>query len=348
MLSLNKLQDLLNIQNCTIKKVYEYDGLCMFIEIANYTTHDIFLMYIPSKYDIPTKDFPNVYTIKELEDNTDNEDEMNNIYNTIDLEIDVNDDENLKKNLEEKYNKEIKLNTKKTEDLAYLDNIKEQVRRVRYCIKNTDYKVAIQYDKYIVCLRRNDDIDKFITNEENTSSILKLLIVTDLEMFYMNKTKTLNDIHLIQEGIINVIQDLKVSHEKIFDQLVIKEKGINSKLKQIDVKVTTYNSEIKQLSALLDRINIIDENIRKENDKLIVKYKNDNNLSSDIEYAHIKNKHEKDLNNILKIKQKLIKNITEIKNQKNNTYLQIDKLLFENNILLNTVINNMKKISKYA
>jgi len=345
MLSLKKLEELLYTENCSLKRVYAYRGSCMFLEVANYNSHDVFLLYIPSKYDIPAKGYPNVYHIKEFEGVDKNQ--VEGMYNTIDLDIDLDDEDNLKQNLEDKYKKELNLDIN-DEDLSEIDNIKEQVDRIRHCIKNTEYKVAIEFKKYIVCLRRNDDVDAFVIQDVKDSEVLKLLIVTDLEMFYNKPKKTLSDISVIQKGIITLIEDMKKSHEKIFEQLITKEKGVNNKLKQIDIRAKLYDSEISKLSELLQRVNGIDVNIREEYSKLKKKYRGTSNLNSDIQYSHIRNKYDNELKKIMKIKQRLVNSIIVIKNYRYNTYLHIDKLLFENNVLLNTVINNMKKISKYA
>lgn len=345
MLSLKKLEELLYSQNCSIKRVYSYEGNCMFLEVANYNSHDVFLLYIPSKYEIPAKNHPRIHTIRDFEKKQSSDSE--GMYDTIDLEIDINDEDNLKQNLEDQYKKELDLDIN-DEDLSDIDNIKEQVERIRHCIKNTDYKVAIEFKKYNVCLRRNDDVDVFVVDDADDSDVLRLLIVTDLEMFYNKPKKTLSDISFIQKGIIRLIENMKKSHEKIFEQLIAKEKSVNNKLRQIDVTTRHYDNEIDKLVNVLDRVNVIDINMRNEYNKLKSKYNTNTNLTSDIQYSHLKSKYENEFDKIMKIKQKLVGHILVIKNYRYNTYLHIDKLLFQNNVLLNTVVNNMKKISKYA
>ena len=347
MLSIKKIEELLNSQNCSVSKIYTSENLVIFLEIINYSNHDVFILYIPSKYDVSPKGFKNVYEIKEISSENKDEEEPN-LYDNIELDIDINDDENLKKNLEEKYNKELSLDIDE-KDFPKLEAVKDQINRMKNCIKNTDYKLLVQIGKFIICLRRNDDIDTFcIQDYNNENDMLKLFIVTDLEMFYINKVKTLTDINTIQKGIIKLIEDLKKSHEKVFRQLIAKERKINEQLKKIDENHKNYNTQISNIDTLLKRVNTIDDNIYQEHLFTLKKYKLGNqSINSDIELSHVKNKYESKRKTIANIKKQLIETIVTLKNKRNNVYLQTDKLLFQNNILLNSVINNMKKISNY-
>ena len=69
-----------------------------------------------------------------------------------------------------------------------------------------------------------------------------------------------------------------------------------------------------------------------------------NVLHDDIEKSHIINKYNKDLSDIQKLKEEIIKTLFKLKNKKDDTMLNIDKIFFDNNVMVECVIKNFSQL----
>ena len=96
-LSINKLEKIIAEQGMLIKNIYTISELCVYIELINLHSAETAFIYIPSKYEITTNNYNNVYPLHYLEISEDgcipsdyttdiNEDELEDNYNEITIE----------------------------------------------------------------------------------------------------------------------------------------------------------------------------------------------------------------------------------------------------------------------
>lgn len=350
MLSLKKLDQLLKEYNCGIKTIYTYKGYCMFIEVVSFNTANIFILYIPSKYDIDAKNYSNTYEIKEFNKEEEEDIErIKNSYSEIELDIDINENVDIKDKLEDKYKKKINLSSI-NEDIVVINNTKEQLKRLIYCIENTDYKLGVKYKDYLTCVRRNDDIETYKIKEyEEGDSSYYFYIVIDLELLYSKKNNSVQDINKIYNGICKIMHKNHNSHKDVFEKLIESERDIHSNLEKISVKISLFDGMLKRSYALLDNINSIQKNMNKEKEEFLKKNQTqENTLDNDIYNSHQLHKFNTEYAKVENIKKEIVTNIAAINHAKENIFLNIDKILFDNNVMLNNVINNVKKISTFS
>ena len=93
MLSLRKLENLLAEKNFIIKTLFTSGGTLVYVEIFNLNNADLFLLYIPSKYEIEIaeEEMNNAYKIKNIDIN---EEEMENILRNYDVVSNIDVREN--------------------------------------------------------------------------------------------------------------------------------------------------------------------------------------------------------------------------------------------------------------
>jgi len=144
-----------------------------------------------------------------------------------------------------------------------------------------------------------------------------------------------------------IIKNIQNSHENIFRQILNNERDTLKQFSKISNRMKQYDSNIKLLTDTFNRIVSIETKIRDELNKNLKLVKTDG-VNADIKLARLNSYYEDDINVLTKHKQDIIKLIINLKNAKYDTYLQMDAVLFENNVLLNKVTNNMKKMSKYV
>lgn len=359
MLSLNKLENLLVSKNIIINKIFVIDNLCVYIEVLSTLNGNMFLLYIPSKYDIKTDDRDDVYKISIIEDinNVDNiieeyGDEPDNLdiekkYNEVDLDIKIEKKSNIAGILEENYNRPINLQNI-IKNKKELQNINRQLRRIKFCTQNIKYKVSIRYKNYLLCVKKDDSIQCFMIKQYTGKKTYNMMIIVDLETFY-NSMDTINtDINTIQEGIFKVLDKNQESNIKTFSKILQEEKNIINIIEIIYNKKKEYNIYIQKLENMLNILNTSEKNIFEQIKNTEQKYKNKDGLHSDIEKSHIISNFNNDLEKILNIKQEIIKNITDIKLRKEDLFLFTDKFLFDNNVLIDTLFKNINKMIQYV
>ena len=79
------------------------------------------------------------------------------------------------------------------------------------------------------------------------------------------------------------------------------------------------------------------------------KYKNpslNKGLHNDIDRSHQTSKLEKEISDIQKIKEEIVKALFELKSKKEDTMLMVDKIMFDNNVMIECVIRNFSELEK--
>jgi hypothetical protein len=358
MLSLNKLESLLSTKSIIINKVFIIDNLCVYIEVICTSNGNMFLLYIPSKYQIKPDSRSDIYKISFIDD-IDNVDdivqdygeepdnlEVEKKYNEVDLDIKIDSKNDIAGILEDNYKRPINLKDLR-KDKKDLQNIMRQLSRLKFCTQSIKYKIGIKYKNYLSCIRKDDSIDCYIIKKFTGKNYYKMMIIVDLETFYNNLDSINNDINTIQEGIFKVLDKNHFSHTRTFDKLLQEEKDVVKTMNEIYEKKKEYTSNILKLENILETINQSEKNIFQQINIAQEKYSKKDGLHSDIEKAHVMEKYNTDLEKVINLKQEIIKTIMEIKLKKEDLFLFTDKFLFDNNVLIDTLFKNITKMSKY-
>jgi hypothetical protein len=359
MLSLNKLENLLATKSIIINKVFIIDNLCVYIEVICTVNGNMFLMYIPSKYDIKPDNRDDIYKISFIDDinNVENVveeygDEPDNLevekaYHEVDIDVKIENKTNIAGILEDNYKRPINLKDMKR-DKKDLQNITRQLNRLKFCTQSIKYKLGIKYKNYLTCIRKDDSIDCYLIKKFTGKSVYKLSIIVDLETFYDNIDSINTDINTIQEGVFKVLDKNHISHTRTFSKLLQEEKDIVKVMNDIYEKKKEYNTHTAKLEKILHTINISEKRIFEQIAEAEEKYSKRDGLHSDIEKSHVLAKYNSDLEKVINLKQEIIKTIMELKMKKEDLFLYTDKFLFDQNVLLDTLFKGIAKISQYV
>lgn len=364
MLSFKKLENLILSKGFIIDTIFIIDGYITYLEVSSLKNVENFILYIPTNYDIKVDDnISNVYKIKNIEINEqgefvknciedpDNVDIENN-YNEIDLEFkpEYESQNSLEDHLKDNYNRPINLKDHKKEDINQCKYIFNQLSRLKFCTQNLKYKLTILYKNYLCCIKRDDTLTCFmIKGNYNFSDSKKLFVTLDLEILFKdNEKKILNDIRTIRESIYKILNNNQSKHIKILSDMISEINKVNLYSENILAKSKKYDEYINKLQSLFDNNQKAEENIILKLASIKEEYSDPNKsgLRYDIEKSHLVSKHEKELDDIENNRNKIIKNITDIKLTNENIILEVDKILFDNIIMINSIINNMQKLSK--
>lgn len=363
-LSLTKLEKLLVNNSFTITKIFTVDDYCVYIELLSNSTADVTMMYIPSKYNIKAPpssitwpltyididengEIPETYT--EEKDNFDLEQQYDEV--TLDLAVNLDKQKNIEDHLKESYNYPVSLKDISKTDKTALREIFRQLRRLKFCVQNVKYKLCIIYHAYLCCIRRDGTFECFyVSGQKFPIKNRKLVVTFDLETLYNKLESIAIDVKTIRDGIYKVLDknQLKNTHS-LFNILHFKETVIQSAEKYVKnrEKFTQYIINFEKLlqdmvvaeQISLDKLNKIDQQYTVDNS---VK-----GLHIDIEKSHMKSKYETELNNIVRLKKEITNHILDIKLQRETLSLQIDKICFDNIVMLDAVRKNFELLSEF-
>lgn len=327
-ITIDKLDKLCIEKGFQIKNYYiMYDKL-VFLELLKVDCAEYFMIYIPSKYSIDVTKKGNVYEVEyfDLPDETTNN--IDDIYEEVDLDVDID-------NLSSQYMADINLHTTETS----LHEIKRQISRLSLCVKSINYNLCIIYEDKIFHSRENY-IYK-VKNFSDTNTKRKLVLCLDLKSF-LNKINVLHkEIPMIKKGIYKILNKNYYKQSALFNELLENKKFLQ---KEIPVEIQNNHKHIEKLSQLYNNIKDTEAKKKQDMDSIIKLYSNKQGFHNDIEKTRKISNIQSQLDKISNTKEKIISSLLEIKEYTEDYHLTLDKICFDNIMMINNISNNLDKI----
>lgn len=319
-LSIHKLLQILDKSDMYASKYYCKDHICMYINIISKINGNEYMLYVPSKYNISLKDIKNnVFELKSFDVSKKNKELLSEYGN---YNQDINNEMGNNVISENTLMKNYKNNPAEQEE--YIKRLNRHLKRMKYIVKSSDYKVVVQTNNILGCINKNNDILFYnIKNfdEENTN---KYLVCMTLEIFYKNFENINKELSNTKNNITSILDKNYDKNINYIHSLLTKTNIDTSKLNNhIMTKKRLYHTNVKQLNDLLKSIN------EKEND---YKVHIENGNTSIIEKYK----------ELLKTKSNILLEIISNINKLDNITILCDKILFDNIILVNQLTKNIE------
>jgi hypothetical protein len=355
-LSLTKLENFIGERGMLIKKIFTLNKEAVYIEIFNLHDAESFIVYIPSKYNIKVENRKDAFKLKYLEINekedfmkkeSERQEQYKN-YEEIDLSPDKNSSEDLENTLKNNYNKPVLLANLNMEDRDNIKDIFYQLSRFKLCVETIKYKISILYKNYLCCIKRDNSIECYTIKHFPKVEERKLFIVIDLENLYLKINNISKDTRTVKNGIYKVLNQNQFKHTKILTNILDQKNTLSIYTENINIKNKQINDNLNNLEELLKKLN----DNEKENIGKIIEINNkyqdstSKGLNSDIQRTHEISVYEKKIDTINNVREEIIRDIIVLKAKQENMILTIDKILFDNSIMLNTITNNFYNLSK--
>ena len=357
-LSYEKLNNILGDNGILIRKTYVNDNYIIYLDVLNIKNSDNFLIYIPSDYNIKSKHKEN-YEINNIKidntgtialdygENPDNR-QVEDTYDTIELNDNIDNQSDMEKHLEENYNKSLDLNNAKENDKV-LKQIFRQLNRLKYGVKDISYKLCVQYSKYLYCINRHNELVLYEIKNLNIDNNRKFLIAIDLEKLYEKMDTFSLDIKSVRKGVFSILDKNHVKNNENFSKILENKNIFLGNSNDIIFKKNKYNEFRDNLEILLEQLCLEEKNHILKIMDIREKYKNEKimgTLNSDIEKSHLIGNHEKQITQINMTKQEIIKCILEIDSKLENLYLKVDEIFFDNIIMIDSILKNCNTLEK--
>ena len=352
-LSIQKLEKLLALKGFVPTKYYVMHSICVYIEIMSITEAYVFLLYIPSKYKFTVQKENNVYKIEyvdvEEENNTadvyaghQDEDIIENAYRQIDLGLNPSTDSNIAQQLEENYKRVINLKDISNKDTNELRDIIRQLKRLRFCVQNVKYKICIVYKNYLCALKRNDSIECYKIKKYPVKNNKQIYVTVDLELLYEKMDSLMLNIKTIGKGLYHILDKNYFTHTRNLQKLLEEKNDIMGFSDKAYKNKLKYQSYLRESNEMFDAINKSEKKIIEKIYEMNEKYNDPSlkGLHNDIEKSHHMSKLNNDLSTVQKIKEDIMKTILELKSKRDDTMLTVDKIMFDNSVMLDAIFRN--------
>lgn len=358
-LSINKLQEFLTSKGFVPVRFFILDEYVFYIEVLSVKTASSFYIYIPSKYEFAMKPGTDAYKIHyiDMEGTSDNTADEYAGAKGVDVESiyggDINlspDNGKIEDHLVENYKRPISLEDISTEDRTVLKAIYRQVKRLRYCVQNIKYKIAIVYKNYICAIRRDDTIDCFSLSHYPRRDNKKLMIIADLEMFYEKYEKMDSDINTVRTGVYKILQKNQNRHAFMISKLLENKEELSSVAGKTGARKIKYDTNMKKLQRMLEVMNISERKTLSQINEL-EEQRGDvgkQGMNNDIEIAHRKSQLEDEIKTINSIKEEIMRNISILRQRKEDSALSIDKIMFDNTVMFDCMVKNFAELKKFC
>lgn len=361
-LSIIKLEKLLNSSGLLIRSIFTISEQAVYLDLFHVSSADNFFLYVPSKYEITVSNntnlngrgnvFPLTY-IEEKEFLTKvNDYELDKEYNKIDtyLSPEKQTITDMEKTLQENYEQDVVLQDLSQEDTENVKDIFDQISRLKFCVKNIKYKLAIMSRNHLGCVRRDNDTEFFVVSRYKGVDKKKIFIIVDLETLFADTVNVPKDIKSVRDGVNKILSQNQLKHTRMLSALLERKTDISSSSETIYKKKLLIDEYLKYLDILLKRTT------DSETEKLeqIASIKSNErsgvigltSMQSDIERSHEIHKLDKELDHILDLKNDIVSDIIHLRTTQEDIALQIDKYLFQNTLYIHKLNSNFDKLIK--
>jgi hypothetical protein len=348
-LSVEKLNRILKELHCISTNYYIYKKRIIYIECIYLKTKDPFMIFVSDNYKFKYNDENNI-KLKRIQDNDvdrilenyskdENKLDTLKIYNNNLYVTDVDNNPTIiEENLQEGYNISLDLENKNDEKFQIRD-IKRQARRLKLSVEGSKYRLSVIQNNFMVIPRKDDDVIFFMKNiiiDKNR----KIYVIIDIESI-ITDTKILENINKIYNGFIDILNKNIIINKNKLDEFKNTDITLESVISVVE-KINRYSEYIEEFE------DIIREKEEQENEILekinLIRNKPKYGLNDDLKNAPVLLDLDNKLNKLNTERNEYINKIIELKNKQNNNSLILDKILFDNIMLLSTIKFNLTQL----
>lgn len=344
--SFEKLQIYLNKLGYVIIKIYTEKECCLYIELFSKKTSDLFLVYIPSNFEFKMTEGGNVYKVKLIRDVDATEDNGELVYNGK-IHLDPTKQDDMDEHLNNQYKHDISLKDIAKNDLLEIKSIYKQLKRLKYCIQNINYKIGIVYKNYLCVIRRQGTIECFIVKQHPKSDTKKLYILTDLDQIYKNSDQLEHDVKVVQTQLYKLLEQNQSLHSRVIDTIMENKSDVIAISEKMKETRNLYERRTTRLQKMLDNLIKVEE-FKFDEIKRLSHNSPYSNIADDLGNANLRGTLEADLHEINNIKMDISRYLNMIKDKREDILLSCDDILYDNTLMFDTMLGNFTKLKKYT
>jgi hypothetical protein len=339
-LSLSKLQELIASFGFVANKYFTYEKTCFLVEIFSLENAEEFLLYIPSKYSIKVPESRDSHALKLIEVDESFLPDKDEFAERINFAPEKG---KVSKHLESHYKHTITLDKIPEEDMSSLRETLRQLSRIRLSVDHIAYKVSIFFKNYLSLIRRDNTIECYTVSHFPSVKSNKIYIIVDLETFYAGKEQIFSNIRTIKSSIYTIFEKNQGTNILAFEKILDNGKNIVSLPLIAHQKKLLYETNIGKLEGMLAEATSREKTLVNELNEVDKTYQL-NGIQDELSRIHKKTSIEKTIHKLIEMKLQIVKNLIEARNIRDNIVLEIDRILFDNSVMLDTIILNLERL----
>jgi RNase adaptor protein for sRNA GlmZ degradation len=156
----------------------------------------------------------------------------------------------------------------------------------------------------------------------------------------------MSDTKTIKNGLYTILENNHFKHTNTLQRLIEERNNILHFTEQTYSKKTEFDKHLDEAHYLLEAINIPEQTLLKKIRALGNKQSSTSALSIDIENSRQMSTLENKLKDVQQIKQNIMQCIFSLNTEKENIILTVDKIMFDNNVMIDRVLKNFIEFEK--
>lgn len=350
-LSIAKLTGILMSNGLVPQRYFVQHGSYVYIEVMCSATADLFLMYVPSRYEIAADDRMNTYKLESLDVLEEHEGDVAENYGGEpddfaleqiyqDIEVDLKADnqrrEDMVDHLEEGYRVPVSLQNLTKDEAMELRDTFRQLRRLKFCVKGIKYKLAIIHSNNLCCIHRDDELSGYRLRNFPRTTMRSLLVTIDLETLMGKPEDIPVDIATVRRAVYEILDRNQVRNARLLTRLV-QQRDFTVPSQIALQKKNRYGALIARLEKQLSALQEPERSAIRRISELMSNY-------ADVETSAKLSATENRLKEIQNTKQEIVLHVVTLRRKQEELALKIDRILFNLFVMVDGVAKLMDKL----
>jgi hypothetical protein len=333
-INISKLDKLLIDNGIVPDKHFSFKKHIVFIECVILTSGTRFFLDIPDDFKIHVQGIKH-YPIQPIQiSEKDNQviSQFAKPFNDLDVlssyrnnENQLEDDfveNNVSEQLKETYKYTINIDDVEIDEQNDVRDITRQLDRISFSVLQTNYDICITYKNYFVVLRNSKHHTFYCPSIVGFEVKRNMLISVGLITLYSKIDKLDPELLLIKSSVEKILEMNYDKNIRNINFLVQKTHSIVSKFEEMHLESVQLDNLRDKLSKLIKYTNLTESNIHEKENITGVKDRTSDSIQV--------------------IKNDLLKNIIKVDERKSNIILTLDKILFDNIVMMNSIVKNFE------
>ena len=221
----------------------------------------------------------------------------------------------------------------KEQHLTRVLMLTNQMKRISLCLEKNKYKGVLVYNRFLVCLHRDNRVESYMAPSFLFSKDIQFKISFDLETFLEKISSISLDIPYIRLNIYRIFNGNIRTHLKKLVNVFSHSTSIIQKCKQSIQKKNEYKKQLKNFNILLEPLNSQIDSYQKQ----IEVNKREGSFNKNLGIEH-------KLGKLLKKRHEITGHLRDLHSISDHYVFNMDNLLFNNLIHINTILKNLENI----
>lgn len=357
-LKLSKLESLLSMHHLTILCLYTLQSVVVCVKVFCLLNGISFIITIDKEFQLGVDPFvtENIMVLEKIEfkdgestverfTTSPSDKEVKDMYD-INLDKEYEDSQvDVEANMRQKYKQKILLRDASSGGDALLKDCMRQLKRLSLSFDHLKYSICITENQIMTIAYNSEKMQSFLLKPSSSANgRRRVFILVSLEYFYEVPEDVIEDIKHIKHALFQILdENAAKAREKLFAMLskfdVVGQ--VIHALGEEKASLTNYLEQYKNfLTDLMVKEKALDGKLDNLHEELA------NLRINDTSYVHQKQDLQDQKEKILRLKQQILRNILETESTNDNLYLKGDKCDFDNIVLVDAILKNIKENEK--